>query len=126
MQEFKWTKALSVGSEVIDRQHQTLIAIINDLPAKEAPEFHDLVEYLLKYCFEHFENEEHWMRSIDYTDYEAHRKQHNHLSDRFHSFFTDYVDGRIHYAAFKQFLFEWLKQHILQEDRKIAEFVRNS
>ncbi|WP_207062741.1 bacteriohemerythrin [Motiliproteus sp. SC1-56] len=125
MSVFAWSPALSVGNREIDQQHQELIKRINHLPSIDAPEFHDLIEHLLEYCFAHFEAEEHWMRTLGYPDYREHLSRHTQLGERFHDFFRDYVDGRVDYAGFRQFLFGWIKHHILEEDMKIAEFARN-
>ncbi|MGE9984521.1 hemerythrin domain-containing protein [Desulfovibrio sp. SGI.169] len=79
----QWQDRFCIGVESIDEAHQELFRIINKLhrlvrmgdrnvrwTAAEA------VKYVRNYTLKHFQDEEAYMRSIGFRDYEAHKAVH--------------------------------------------------
>jgi len=126
----QWSDAYSVGYATIDEQHKELIAIMNEV--SQMIEEHDLsyfniVEIITRledYIKLHFEYEESLMLKYDYTDIESHASQHNHL--RFKVFNTTIFEINTPQDFYIQTLTEltdWLMNHILLSDKKLADFI---
>jgi hemerythrin len=125
----KWTDDLSVGDKNIDKDHQELFELVNDLT--KARMSHDyinaILERLKRYTIEHFSHEEVYMRKYNYPDLEAHLKE--------HAAFVEWLNTiRSMYARFPQspfivgdsvnsYLNRWWREHILEEDMKYGQFI---
>ena len=75
----------------------------------------------------HFENEEKYMRDIDYPKYEEHKELHNNII----SCLNDFI-RHIHNFKLEDFEKELAKviditllQHIILEDRKITKYIQS-
>lgn len=83
MNHVLWNDNLNLGVDFIDKEHQVLFSTMNKLlkisEAKEKSEFacREGVKFLKNHTTEHFEHEEEYMRSIDYVDYEIHKRLHD-------------------------------------------------
>jgi len=120
-----WTEAMSVGIPALDKDHQKLIAMINDLD-HAAPDFLELFNAVLDYTTGHFEREEIHLEAIGYPGLAAHRGQHDSFADEVSAMLKqfreqpfDATDTRL-----KDFLWSWLKGHILIEDQRYAAWTR--
>ena len=74
-----WQDEWLLGIESLDRDHQTMVRLINDLIADEeqgAPPLGERLDRLLAHLRRHFEAEEAFLRTIGYPDYCAHRQEH--------------------------------------------------
>lgn len=125
MTVISWTEAMSVGNPALDKDHQRLIGMINDLD-QSAPDFLELFNAVLDYTTGHFEREEAHLEAIGYPGLDTHRVQHDDFADQVAAMVKQYRaqafeddDTRL-----KDFLWSWLKGHILIEDQRYAAWTR--
>lgn len=124
----EWKDAMSVNVAEIDRQHQKLISLINDLneamkqrKAKEV--IGDIVNGLADYTVMHFKMEEKYFDQFGYPDTAAHKKEHAEFVSKVSDFNEGFKDGRLGLSIeVMQFLSDWLKKHIMGTDKKYAQF----
>lgn len=124
----RWSSDLETGVRAIDRQHEELIGMLNELDAAHAggcPQsvLDDVLQRLGTYVIFHFGTEEALMAGLPHN--EAHARQHRHE----HAGFIDKLtglraqaadNGRQTMEALIDYLNEWLYQHILKSDRELA------
>jgi hemerythrin-like metal-binding protein len=132
MPEIQWSDDLSVGIDLIDEQHQTLIQRINDVSA--AAEAHHILDkivktldFLVDYTNYHFSTEEKHMTANQYPGLEAHQKAHRDLIDTLSDLERDFKEeGATHRLgdAVHALLGNWLIKHIKGVDMKFGEFLR--
>ncbi|EME70619.1 hemerythrin-like protein [Paramagnetospirillum caucaseum] len=125
MTVIQWTEAMSVGNPALDKDHQKLIQMINDLD-QAAPDFLELFNAVLDYTTGHFEREETHLEVIGFPGLDAHRVQHDSFADEVAAMVKEYR-GHAFQAGdtrLKDFLWSWLKGHILIEDQRYAAWTR--
>ncbi len=124
----RWSSDLETGVRAIDRQHEELIGMLNELDAAHAggcPQsvLDDVLQRLGTYVIFHFGTEEALMAGLPHN--EEHARQHRHE----HAGFIEKLaglraqgadDGRQTMEALIDYLNEWLYQHILKSDRELA------
>lgn len=125
MTTIQWTEAMSVGVEELDQDHRHLIQMINGLHYSDTG-FVELFNELLDYVGGHFEREESHLESMGYPGLDGHRAQHDVFADQVAAMLKQYraegfsdSDQRV-----ADFLWTWLKGHILIEDLKYAAWTR--
>ena len=96
----EWENYYSVGISIIDKQHQKLIIIINDLAdamrqGKGREITKQIINDLKNYTLEHFTTEENYFKEFDYPDTEEHIKEHHDFIDKVNMFQTDFEAGKI-------------------------------
>lgn len=126
----EWNDRLNLGVELLDNAHRKLFSIMRRmLKLHENPENHKLmcqegIKYLKNYTLKHFEEEESYMRSINYAGYEKHKRLHDNLRDRTLPT-LEHETEQAGYSAesvqrFMGVIMAWLTQHIMMEDRAIT------
>jgi hemerythrin-like metal-binding protein len=127
----RWSDALSVGNLHIDEQHAILIDTINQLASAESLNNHHavamIIDELASYAVFHFDYEEKLMACCGYPHLEEHKV--------IHQVFVKWVaDFRDEYATYGKrplgesvlsFLRDWLSHHILGEDQRYRQYLRN-
>ena len=108
-----------------DTQHQALFDLIERI--KEVPFDPDILLRLKLYAEHHFVIEEAYMELLEYPDASAHLKAH----DRFRSEHDAMMetDPSMHESlqiSLSDFLYKWLKLHVLGIDKKLEDFVLQS
>ncbi len=122
----EWDSNYSVHIEAIDKQHQVLVKWMNEF--YDANEENDQVktqqalEQLVKYTKLHFEDEERLMASIDYDDFENHKKSHEQLLSLVERLAGAYLKSPNSTTAgeLSTFLKKWLINHILGVDKRYS------
>ncbi|HEX8964075.1 MAG TPA: bacteriohemerythrin [Rhodocyclaceae bacterium] len=123
----EWNDSLKVGHGMIDRDHQRLVALINQLgEAMSAGQGKEacgaVLDELIDYTRTHFANEERLMAAHGYPDSAAHRAEHARLIEDVQEFRIKYASGTATLSVFLlRFLMEWLTHHIMQSDKKLAQ-----
>ena len=113
----EWNDTLSVNIEAIDRQHQHLIQLINDLhqamkqgKAKEILGL--IIEDLSEYAQEHFMTEEKLFIKHGYPQKQTHINEHNRFIDQVVDFKSSFGAGRMTLSVdIMNFLHQWLLEH---------------
>ncbi len=127
---FPWSNDFTTGIAILDEQHQTLIALINQLASYFTSEKNDallqeVLNELSDYTVYHFQYEEKLWASIlpedDLT--KGHQADHHHFIASIQSFHqhTDSDSDSMHELL--AFLTRWLSFHILDADRYMASIV---
>jgi len=130
MEAIVWDNSFSVGVEAMDKQHQKLIEMVNRLleEQKKVTDPKTIAELLTKmteYAEVHFRAEEYLMTKYGYEQLENQISQHNEFIDKTNIFLsaTD-IGANILSQALLQFLIDWLRHHILEEDMKYKDFLK--
>jgi hemerythrin len=126
-----WTEEFSVGSGILDRQHQTLFDLINKLymsmsSGNSQNTASSVISELNEYAQTHFKEEERIMRESSFPELSLQEKAHRlfiqevtKLEIQTRSYYSD-----VSYDVLK-FLKEWLTNHILHMDRRYKPFMKN-
>lgn len=129
MSMFVWSEKYSLGIAEVDRQHQKLFALLNELyDAMQQGHGSDVIgkvlDSVIDYTSYHFAYEEKLFRQYGYVEDAVHRSEHvrlaeqaKQLSERLHTQKTDVT------MATLKFLCDWLANHVLGSDKKYAAFM---
>lgn len=124
----EWRADLSVEVAEIDRQHQKLVAMINDLhqamsEGKGKERLGDIVNDLVSYTNVHFKTEENYFAKFGYPDTAAHKKEHAAFVVKVSEFKSGFENGELSLTLeVMQFLSKWLRTHIKGTDKKYTQF----
>ncbi len=108
-----------------DTQHQALFDLIDRI--KETPFDPDILVRLKLYAEHHFVLEETYMKQLDYPGFEAHLEAHNRFREELAAMMD--TDPTMHPAlqvSLSDFLYKWLKLHVLGIDKKLEDFILQS
>lgn len=121
---FEWKSQYSVKVQSIDREHQKLFGMVNELHeamrvGKGSSMAADVLERLWDYAREHFAYEESLMLSAKYPDFAAHKAEHEKLNKEVSKMKQEFERGNTAITlTLAEFLKQWLQTHILQRDMK--------
>lgn len=125
-----WDARLETGNAKIDQQHRTLFdALFRLRCALEAhrggEELRSTFDFLKVYAAVHFQTEESLMTRHDYSGIAAHQAWHRRFSAQVKALAEDPEgDSEMKAEELVRFLEKWLAEHILDEDRRMVEEVR--
>ncbi len=120
----EWSSDLSVGINSIDTQHKVLIKYINELDEaqknnSERTELGRIIAGLVDYTVRHFQYEEYQFKKYNYADTEAHKKEHEELTQTVLDFKNKFDNGEIDFGPnIMAFLKRWLVEHIMGTDKE--------
>jgi hemerythrin len=122
-----WDEKYSLNVAELDRQHQRLFTLFNELyeamqQGKGPHVIEKVLAAVIDYTAYHFAFEENLLRQNGYADLAAHRAEHLQLAERSKELATRARKQDVTPATLK-FLSSWLVDHILVEDRKFAPCV---
>ncbi|RJP82911.1 MAG: hypothetical protein C4522_02200 [Desulfobacteraceae bacterium] len=124
--QFVWDKSYSVGHALLDSQHQGMFeranALKEDLTEKQVRK---IVMELYRYTREHFKEEEKMMQETGYPKRKDHIRLHNELITRLNDVSNQPFDSREAIWVFKKFVYDWLTEHILYQDKDYFQFRQN-
>jgi hemerythrin len=129
MELIVWDPSFSENVEFLDKQHQMLIQIINDLynailVGNEKDTIEKLIGQLLTHAAMHFAREEHYFDIFGYPDTDIHKKQHKDFEKKISAFEGDFKAGRESVSKdITKFLSDWVVEHIKENDKKIGPFL---
>lgn len=133
MKFFYWNKNFEIGIAAIDRQHQRLVNLINDLAASmvEGAQLTDVQALfcdLMEYATEHFHDEEQLLRActLPQDEKKKHIEAHRGFEKKIQGFIRrpDLLQAQVAEEVLG-FLTTWLISHILGSDREIARTLRH-
>jgi hemerythrin-like metal-binding protein len=132
MAVFFWKDQLSVGNTFIDSDHRHLIGLLNDvydaMYASRGPDILGAVlNDLILYTQEHFKREEDIMQAINYAELSAHKAEHDKLTGEVLEMQSRFLAGETKIMVdLLKFLFDWLFEHIVKIDKKLAQAIRDA
>jgi hemerythrin-like metal-binding protein len=132
-----WNDTLITGIDKIDEQHQILVNLFNEANTKLTANnnvgfLEQITRDMLSYALYHFETEEELMQEYSYTedkteDDDTHIKQHRSFSAKVVAVRNDIKAGiLISREDLLSFLNNWLINHILNTDKRLAAFLLQS
>jgi len=134
MVSIEWNDSLSVGVDLIDEQHKSLITKIKDL--SDAVEKHQgtdkiasTLSFMIEYTNFHFSTEEKHMKAHDYPYRKEHMAQHVEFFEMLEKMVDDFKEEgatRALSTSINTFLMNWLVDHINSIDTKFGEFLRET
>ncbi|NOH16187.1 bacteriohemerythrin [Clostridium cochlearium] len=123
---FNWKEEFSCNVKSIDTQHKRLFELANELydllSLKDDYDRYDdilnTLSELQRYTVYHFSYEEDLMKSVNYPNFEAHKKQHDNFVKKVTSIDKDYIDENQKEVLKDLLLFivDWIEGHILKVD----------
>lgn len=126
MKNIEWDDSLLIGNELIDIQHKRLIKLIAAIPEEKSPGDELALNEAIVYAETHFADEEELLEHAGYPQTSAHINMHEKMTAILEAYRRDYDEGKTDLTAFKQFMYDWIKDHIMREDKKIGAFLRSS
>jgi len=124
-----WNDGLSVNTPLIDRQHQKLVGLINQLhdamtQGQGQKVLGDIVEGLVEYTKIHFTTEEGYFDASDYSGGVAHKQQHRDFVEKVTDFQAGLDEGRLMLTLdVMDFLADWLVTHIRGTDMAYVPYL---
>ncbi|MCQ8127287.1 bacteriohemerythrin [Methylomonas rivi] len=123
-----WNDQLNVGITNVDKQHQKLVDILNQLDEAVALGYKykkilQLVDELIDYTQYHFQEEEQLMQQSGYdaAQYKKHKLEHDEFIEKVTQERTMAIDNPDTVSSvLLEFLVAWLMDHILYSDKQMA------
>lgn len=122
MQAYRWTPAMSVGSEVVDSDHRILVGLIDRIQrsaaGQDAVDMAEVLDGLIAYVEFHFAREEKMMAAAGFPQLADHAGEHAGFTDHVLALRREFeLDATaIDAAALYEYLKAWLNHHILIQD----------
>ena len=126
---FAWTQKMSVGMAKIDKEHQGLFDIINQLHAamlagRGNQTLRPVLANLAEYTKFHFGHEEELLRMHGYPGLADHLKLHQIFRTKLGELDTQVKAGTVALSVSTlDFLRDWLSKHILGVDMRYKDFL---
>ncbi len=129
MKEIEWSNDYLLGNKLIDKQHQIFADLINKLIVaqnnnRDSHYLTRLIMEIQKYAEFHFISEENYMIDIEYPALAEHQQQHIMLIEQFSIAINSIELGEKSLDDFAHFLLNWFKQHTINKDKLIVEFLQ--
>ncbi len=127
----EWDDSLSVGIDIVDEQHKTLIQRLTQLSkavetSQGASEILKSLEFMYEYTDFHFTDEEKQMAKYAYPGLEEQKKMHSEFTTALKQLEEDFEDeGATGSLAdsINTYLLNWLVNHIKGEDVKFGDYI---
>ena len=121
-----WQPELNTGIDVIDQQHQRIVALINQLAdAHTRQDQGAVLEELVDYTLSHFAFEEELLEESGYSFGPAHKRVHDMFVRRVGEYRMRFEAGEDITTELKSMLARWLFNHIRGDDKAYAKHVRH-
>lgn len=119
----QWDESYRVGVEEIDRQHQHLFELLNRLALALAVNrgqaekvIGEVLVEMAAYADEHFKSEQLYLEK--HPDYAAHLLRHWEFTKKCMGLVMGYRRDKEVSVETLSYLINWLRNHVLQEDRR--------
>ena len=127
-----WKKEYETNNISVDRQHKQLVDIFNKfmedcMSGKSFAKLDEMLKFLCEYTVKHFSDEENWQKQINYPGYMNHKKIHDAFKQTALNLYDKFKKEGSSASMIVQLnkdIGEWLVNHILFEDQKIAAYLR--
>ena len=131
--KYEWDSSLETGYEKIDSQHRQLIEALNNLLLTcrfggSKAELEKMIDFLLTYTVNHFQDEENLQKQFGYPNYHRHRQIH----ENFKPVAIDLAERLRNEGPSVALLAEvhsnigdWIVNHIKGEDLVMAIYIKS-
>jgi hemerythrin-like metal-binding protein len=126
----EWNNSFSVQNAEMDHQHQHLFGLLNTLhgamsQGKSKDSLPRVFEELIQYTQRHFAAEEALMQKYNYPGFVIHQRQHADLIAQVAQLHKRFLAGDLSVSIHtRDFLKEWLVEHIKGSDQKYSMFLK--
>ncbi|MCL1975513.1 MAG: hemerythrin family protein [Firmicutes bacterium] len=132
-QGIAWKDEFRLGNDQVDEQHYQLFIQVGKIiescaDGSDMAKLRETLDFLIDYTIYHFNDEEALQLRYNYPDYERHKQLHE-------DFKVTALDLVKHYEEsgssaelsndVNRIVVKWLINHIMREDKKIGEHIRN-
>jgi hemerythrin len=121
----------SLKVEQVDAQHKHLVALVNRMheavvQGSERGVLGQILDELIDYTVYHFRTEEEFFARHHYPELEAHKRQHNALTEQVLKLQAEFEAGSatISYEVL-DFIHDWLVNHMANSDRKFLYYMES-
>lgn len=127
-----WQEAYNLGIPEIDRQHQQLVKLLNDLlmamrDGQTQAVIDSIISGLLQYASMHFDTEEAYLERYDYPETDKHKQEHQGFTARIHELNTRLQQKKSGVALeAMEFMTDWLNQHIRGSDKLFLFYLKRN
>lgn len=133
----EWSDKMTTGVPEVDSQHRFLVDTLREANSRllndhESALLGEIAKDLLTYAIMHFETEENLMKRYGYAEAfpelaKIHVAQHRDFSHQVVAVCDNLREGRqVSRIEVLKYLNEWLRNHVLGIDQKLAAFVREA
>lgn len=131
--DIRWSSKISVGIPEIDRQHKIFYRLVNHLIKIGSEEIsrEEIVKHIKNtriFAVKHFRAEEKVMEDYNYTFYQEHKKKHRDILELLMDYALKAERGEVDQETLNQFsytLIDWFAKQTLDDDIKLANFLKN-
>jgi hemerythrin len=126
---FPWKPEYSVHHPDIDRQHQRLALLVNDLhiamaEGKGRLAVGRVLIELADYTKNHFSYEERQMERAGFPEVAQHKELHHKLLQQVGEYVKEWTEHQsVNVVEFSEFVKDWLLKHIGENDRPLAAYL---
>jgi hemerythrin-like metal-binding protein len=99
------------------------MTISDFLESIDTAQFKEFEAVMLECTRRHFQHEEQLMREIDYPEMDNHIERHKRLLVQLAGLSSNFAKGQFDRNVSKNYLTEWLLNHIGNTDSKLAEYI---
>lgn len=125
-----WSQNMETGNPEIDRDHRSLVEIINrvaELIGHDSEDIGKIICDLLDYVILHFGREEYMMRRTSFPNSEAHLLAHCEFFTKLIKYSYSYEMGQSNLSVeMHNYLSDWLLAHEANEDMELARHVKGT
>ena len=131
MTKLKWLPTMSVGIPSIDAEHNQIITIINNILTKIENLGTCDITYemgkIIEYSIDHFNHEERLFESHNYLEAPSHIEEHKKFISTMnrHAKKLKLNNDPAVASEVARFLFDWLINHIMDEDQKYSKVLKD-
>lgn len=134
----KWRESLTLGIDKVDQQHKEIFKKTNELIElrkqkadrnEQYQQVGNVLDFLIDYVRSHFTSEERIQKEYNYPEYERHKEIHENFITKIESLKEEYEADNQSMSTLMDLsktLLNWLVQHIGQEDKKVAKYIKNN
>ena len=126
MEEIKWSEKHSVGNKQFDAQHIKLLEIYNELIDPDKMKTKErissqTIKDLLNFVREHFDDEERFMKKINYPKINSHIKKHREFHAEVLEFYNDFMFSEESLRErIAKYLKNYIEEHLFKDDMDYA------
>lgn len=132
MNIIKWRESYGTGIPSMDNQHRNLLDLINRMyrimrKVEVAGTIEEVLDGMADYSIHHLREEESLLQANGYAEFDEHCASHQIYLDKMEQFMAEWNTGDDKEAVVKEmyaFLRKWWLDHIVEEDRKYGEYLK--
>ena len=129
MDTISWENRYILGIPLIDKQHEQIVNITNELSAGLVDlsnvNFSEKTMDAISYIHYHFSTEEKLMVLLDFSGYHHHKREHENFINEIFKYAEQYKSGKKDAPnRLVYYLKEWIFSHIIVSDRVFTNFIQ--